>query len=416
VKIGYVLSRFPVLSQTFIINEIIELIETGHEVTIFSLTRPRSNLSHPEVSKYRLAERVYYLPVIGRMAPDVQDPPAWLASLSCQVYGGDTPVAKLLDKICLATAVHYFAKLAAKLELDILHSHFYGIASAITALIAGEAQLPFTFTCHAVDIFVDPDPKILRCHMDAASRVITVSEYNKDYLKRLTGVDENKIVVVRACLAINKFESVKRQERSNSILSVCRLVRKKGLHYALLAISQLVREFPRLRYRIIGDGPEKKELMPMVKSLGLERHVEFLGSMGGDQAFLDHLSEASFMLLPCIQTENGDLDVCPLVLQEAMCAQVPVLSTNISAIPELVENGKQGLIIPPNDVQQLVTAMKTLLLDQDLRKKMGKAGHEKIEQKFNIHKEVSRLLSVWREITGIDSRGVNEASRSLAIL
>lgn len=92
------------------------------------------------------------------------------------------------------------------------------------------------------------------------------------------------------------------------------------------------------------------------------------------------------------------LDVCPLVLQEAMCAGVPVVSTDISAIPELVENGKQGLIVPPNDVRQLVVAMKTMLSDKELRTKMGQAGPEKIEQKFNIHKEVARLLSIWQKI------------------
>ena len=152
-------------------------------------------------------------------------------------------------------------------------------------------------------------------------------------------------------------------------------------------------------------GPQKKELMHMVKSLGLELNVEFLGSMGGDQAFLGHLSEAAFMLLPCIQPKNGDLDVCPLVLQEAMCAGVPVVTTNISAIPELVEDGKQGLIVEPNDIQQLVSAIATMLLDRDLRTQMGRAGPEKIEQKFNIHKEVAKLLAIWQEVTGSKCRG-----------
>lgn len=397
-KVGYVLSQFPVLSQTFVMNEIIELIETGHDVTIFSLTRPSNSSFHPEVDKFRLMDRTYYLPVVSRMAPDVNEPSAWLASFASRLYGGKTLADRLFRGLCQATVVNYFSRLARKLGVDILHTHFYGIASAITALIAGTAGIPFTYTCHAVDIFVNPDPKVMRRHMDAAGKVITPSDYNKDYLRQLTGVEEDKIEVVRACLDINKFKLVQKQESGTNILTVGRLVRKKGLNYAILAIAEVVKEFPDLRYRIIGEGPQKKELMQLVKSLGLEGHVEFLGNMGGGQDFLKHLSEAAFMLLPCIRPENGDLDVCPLVLQEAMCARVPVVSTDLSAIPELVENGKQGLIVPPNDVRQLVVAIKTMLSDKELRTKMGQAGPEKIDQKFNIHKEVARLLSIWQKI------------------
>lgn len=397
-KVGYVLSQFPVLSQTFVMNEIIELIETGHDVTIFSLTRPSNSSFHPEVDKYRLMDRTYYLPVVSRMAPDVNEPSAWLASFASRLYGGETLADRLFRGLCRATVVNYFSRLARKLEVDILHTHFYGLSSAITALIAQKAGLPFTYTCHAVDIFVNPDPKVMRCHMDAAGKVITPSDYNKDYLSHLTGVEEDKIEVVRACLDINKFQSLKRQDNDTDILTVGRLVKKKGLNYAISAIAEVVKEFPRLRYRIIGEGPQKKELIHQVKSLGLEGHVEFLGNMGGGQDFLKHLSEATFMLLPCIQPENGDMDVCPLVLQEAMCALVPVVSTNISAIPELVESNKQGLIVQPNDVPQLVVAIKTLLSDKDLRTSMGQAGFEKIEQKFNIHKEVARLISIWQKI------------------
>ena len=398
-RIAYLLSQFPVLSQTFVMNEIIELIENGHDLLIFSLSRPRRGLTHPEVAEYRLMDRTFYLPLVSMVAMDAQEPSPRLASFGSRVYGGNTLTAKLVSNICSLTVAAYFARLARELQVDVLHSHFYGIASAVTALVSHQSWIPFTYTCHAVDIFVSPDPRVMRRHMEAAARVITPSYYNREYLKGLTGINGNKIEVVRACHSIKKFKSVTRQENDRVILTVGRLVRKKGLHYGLLALRELVCEFPGLRYRIIGDGPEKKKLIKLTESLQLEGNVEFLGSMSTSESFLEQLSQAAFMLLPCIQTKDGDMDVCPLVLQEAMCARVPVVSTNISAIPELVENGIEGFVIQPNEVEPIVSAARSLLTDIQLRDRMGKAGQEKIEQEFNIHTEVNKLLSIWRDIS-----------------
>jgi glycosyltransferase involved in cell wall biosynthesis len=398
-KIAYVLSQFPVISQTFVMNEIVELIAKGHEVFIFSLSRPRGAGMHREVSKYFLIERTHYFPVVSCISSDMQEPGPRLASLGSQVYGPDSFGGRVLNLICRAAVAPYFARLAERLKIEVLHAHFYGMASSLAALVSGRTGIPFTYTCHAVDIFVAPRPRVMRRHMDAASRIITPSEYNKEYLMRLTGIPSGKIEVIRACHAIDKFKAVQRRENGRVIISTGRLVEKKGIAYAISALQTLVGEFPDLRYRIIGNGPEKRKIQDLVKSLNLEMYVELL-DRSGHTSFMQNLAIAAFMVLPCVRTEEGDMDVCPLVLQEAMCSGVPVLSTNISAIPELIENGVEGLVVPPNDVYSLAAAMRSLLKNEDLREQMGQAGRRKMDDKFNIHEEVDKLLTVWKEAIG----------------
>ncbi len=393
-RIAYVLSRFPVLSQTFVMNEIVELIEKGHEVVIFSLSRPSGAAAHPEVAEYRLIERTRYAPVIGSMSSNAGDPRPGIAAMGSQIYGANSFVGSLLSQICGATVAVYFASLARRMKVDVLHAHFYGLASALAALISGRTGIPFTYTCHAVDIFVAPCPQVMRRHMQAAFKVITPSDYNKEYLCHLTDMPADKIEVIRACHLIDKFKHVVRHEHNRTIISTGRLVAKKGLITAILAVHKLRDEFPDLRYLIIGDGPEKTEIIRLVKCLKLEGNVELLEETAHD-AFMSNLSKSSFMVLPCIRTIAGDMDVCPLVLQEAMCARLPVLSTKISAIPELIEDGVEGYIVPPGDVNKLAGAMRSLLINSDLRERMGQAGRRKMEEKFNIHKEVDKLLSIW---------------------
>ena len=176
-------------------------------------------------------------------------------------------------------------------------------------LISGFTKIPFTFTAHASDIFIDPNVEALRERMRSASAVITPSYFNRDYLHDLTGISREKIHVVRACPIIDKFKGVKRKEKDFTITTVGRLVEKKGIKYGILAVKKLVKEYPEIRYRVIGSGPLENELKGLVRSLDLEKNVEFLGNLD-DNSLIEELSKTTVFILPCVRAKNGDLDVC----------------------------------------------------------------------------------------------------------
>ena len=390
-NIGYVLGVFPKLSETFILNEIVELTKRGHEVYIFSIFYPREKIVQPEVGEYKLLSRTYYAPSYFRLVLELFKP----NSFPLLFYRNNRLLSKLY---CIAVA-KYFSKIVRELDLDILHAHFATEPTYVAMLISKLTEIPFTFTAHAFDIFIKPDVKALKERMEGAAAVITPSYYNKNYLYNLTNVKEDKIHVVRACANIEKFKRIKREPNGGPpiILSVARLVEKKGIKYGILAIKELINEFPTIQYRIVGSGPLESELKELVNSLNLTAHVKFLGNLDGE-SLMHELEKAAIFVLPCVQAKNGDRDVWPVALQEAMIAKVPVISTTVGGIPELIEHGKEGYLVEPGNVKQLAGAIRTLLRDSELRNKMGELGRKKIEEKFNIHKEVEKLLKIWKEI------------------
>lgn len=395
-RIGYILLQFPVVSETFIMNELIELINRGHEIYVFSLIHPKEHVVHPEVKKYRLLERTHYLPAYARLGLELLKPQTWPALFN-DAYEGKPSKSKLLGKLFSAAAINYLSRAIPDFHLDVLHTHFYGLPTFVTMQVSQRTGIHFTFTCHAFDIFIKPNAKVMQKHMEATAKVITISNYNRDYLQKLTGINKDKIEVVRACAILDKFENIEKNESGFEILTVARLVEKKGIKYGILAIAELIKEFPRLRYKIIGAGPLEKGLLALVKSLHLEDNVEFLGKTS-NETILTELSRAAIVLLPCIQADNGDQDGIPVTLMEAMCSQTPVISTNVSGIPELIENGKQGLLVEPKNTKQLSIAIRALLRDSALRARIGKESKRKIEQKFNIRKEVRKLINIWAGI------------------
>jgi len=393
-RVGYILAVFPTLTENFAVNELIELPAEGHEVYIFSLLRPKERLVQPEIEKYGLLERTCYLPSYARLGLRLSNPQLY-GTLFNKAYAARNLKSRLFG----VAAADYLCRRIAGLDLDILHAHFYGLTTFVGTLLSQRTKLPFTFTCHAADIFIQPKPKVLRRHMEAASKVITISHYNVDYLHNLTGIDKQKIEVIRAYPNIEKLKTVPRREEGVTVLTVGRLVEKKGIEYGVMAVREVAKEFPQIKYRIVGAGPLEQRLKKLVQSLDLDGNVTFLGALDSDSVVRE-LAKATIFVLPCIKARNGDVDGCPMTLQEAMYLRVPVISTNIASIPELIEDGKEGLLVEQQNVEQLASAIRMLLHDKGLRTAMGENGRAKVEREFNIHKEVDKLVSLWEAAKG----------------
>jgi glycosyltransferase involved in cell wall biosynthesis len=156
-------------------------------------------------------------------------------------------------------------------------------------------------------------------------------------------------------------------------------------------------DYPEIKYSIIGSGPLEKELKELAKSLNLQNNINFLGNLS-DDSLNDESKKATIFMLPCVMAKNGDMDGIPVALMESMYLGIPVVSTTISGIPELIKNGKEGILVEPKNVEQLTIAMKLLLKDKELRFKIGLNGRKKIKNDFNIQNEINKLFEIWEKV------------------
>lgn len=396
-KIGYVLKIFPKISEKFVTNEILELIKMGHDVHIFSIYHPnkrfigKEKVVHDEISEYELLEKTHYSPYVHRSILELSG----YASLTI----GHHPDNILHNGLCTDVAGHFARSVKHMgIDLDVIHAHFATEQTFVAIKMSKMLNVPCTCMAHANDIFINPDAKSLREKFENVSAVATPSYYNREYIHNLTGISKDKIFVIRACPSMDELKDLKREENGYNILTISRLTEKKGLRYGILAIKELITEYPNIMYKIIGSGPLEKDLKKLIVSLGVENNVKIIGNLDND-SLNNEFNRATAFILPCIRARNGDLDGIPVSLMEAMYLKIPVISTKVSGIHELIENGNDGLLVDANDAKQLSYAIGTLLADNDLRIKIGNNGKQKIEKDFNISKEVEKLTNIWKDIT-----------------
>jgi glycosyltransferase involved in cell wall biosynthesis len=392
-KIGYVLNVFPKLSETFVINEMVELMQRRHEISIFPISRSNERIVQPEVNVYNLTAKAHYLPFASELVPTIA------STVSSNAAAGRRPGLSAARRLYCVAAARFFSRIVRRLDLDIIHAHFANQSTYTAMLMSKYAQVPFTFTTHAIDIFDNPDVDSIKEKAEKASAIITISNFNRNYIHKLTGTSLERIHVVRACV-LNRFRDFKRETPKGNrrrILSVARLVETKGIKYGILAVNKLTKRFPDIEYRIVGSGPLEAELDSLVESLDLENNVKMLGELDAS-VLADEFKKAGLFVLPCVRTATGDMDGIPVSLMEAMCLGIPAISTNISGIPELIEDGKSGLLVEEKNVGQLAEAIETLLQDESFASKIGGEGRKKVEESFNIHNEVGKLLRIWDEI------------------
>lgn len=181
------------------------------------------------------------------------------------------------------------------------------------------------------------------------------------------------------------------------MLTVARLVEKKGIAYLIKAIPMVIKEMPKCKFTIIGSGPQYDNLQHLVCDLDIENYVQFRGDVS-DSELMRYYDDVDMFILPCIVIENGDRDGIPVAMMEAMTMELPVISTTVSGIPELVEDGASGILVPPKDEKAIADAIVTLCKDSELRVKMGKKGREIIEREYNIASEAEKLIGVFENV------------------
>lgn len=412
-KVGYVLKRFPRLTETFILNEILELERQGVDIEIFSLLRPPAEARHALLASLRAS--VTYVPCTQAMA-------AWRVEVAT---GGRAPegrdVVELLDRdetpfanlfpgksaervgrLCLAATT--IAALASQRGVGHLHAHFGSDATSVALLAGRLSGLPFSFTAHARDIYhtyVDPtvDAELRRRKMAEAAFVATVSDYNLRHLQGLAGTGSaTRIHRIYNGIDLRRIRPPTTERDADRFLSVGRLVEKKGFSDLIEACRLLRDNGASFRCDIIGEGPLRPVLERQIAEANLTE-VRLRGAVPQEEV-LSAMATATALVLPCVVTTSGDRDGLPTVLSEALAAGLPAISTTVSGGPEVVDAGRTGLLVAPDDAPSLAVAMQSLLADPELRRRLGEAGRAKAEREFDLVRNVGTLRALFQDAAG----------------
>lgn len=407
----YVLDDFPKLSETFILNEIAELIRRGINVEILAHRNPHENMINEDVLNYNLFDKTKYfrLPPPSELKFRYIISPVFYDCIFKTLKNHHTR-ATLKHIVRLSYYIPFYR------NIDLIHSHF-AHRSAVTGMqMSRVLNKPFTFTAHAFEIFSQKSYSKDRLKMlsDNAEKIITPSVFNKYYIIKETDCTPDKVEIVRATIDLEKFDNRKRsynEENKIKILAIGRMIEKKGFEYLIKAMNIINKSKPEAFLNIVGTGELESSLIKLTRELGLTKSVNFLGAQPNERAIYE-LSSSDIAVLPCVVAKDGDMDVCPLTLQEAMAMEVPVVSTTVGSIPELIEDGKEGILVPERNESALAQAIMKLIDNPSLRQEMGKRGREKILREFNIETQVEKLTHLWSRITD-NSSHINHSEKTV---
>ena len=405
-RVVYVVRSWPRLSQTFVVNEVLGLERLGVDIEIFSMVHPDEPLAQAQVGDVRAPVR--YLdaarrrPVLERVREHVgalaAAPGRYVGTL-VEVARGSHLAAGYSTASrweCFAHAVHVAAVLrAAEVGGDPIgriHAHFAHDPALVALLVHRLTGVPFSLTAHARDLYGIP-ARTLAARTDAAAAVVTCCRANAEYLRDTVAASP---VLVHHGVDLDRYRPAANGRGGGmpTILSVGRLVEKKGFADLLAALALVRDEGEPFRCTIYGDGPLRDELEARRDELGLDGVVTFAGACAPDDLIPAFRGADVFVLTPVLGAD-GDRDGVPNVLVEAMACGVPVVSTTVGGIPELVTHGEDGLLAPAHDPATVARHLETLLRDPSCRATLGARGRSTVEAQFDARVAASRLASLF---------------------
>lgn len=389
-RVAYVLKRYPRYSETFVVNEILELERAGVDLHIFSLRYPEDGHFQDAISRVRAP--VTYLTSTGLKVSEFWASQVRLADEIPETW-------TTLEEHHELEARHLYQAIRLALEirrLDIghIHAHFATEATAIARAAAAFSQIRYSFTAHAKDIFHESvDPAELTKKIRDASAVVTVSEFNREFLGKRRPEFTNSIVRIYNGLDLERFPYDDPTSRPPTILAVGRLVEKKGFNDLVDACHLLNEAGSKFRCEIVGKGELEDALRKQIADLGLESRVHLVGARPQADV-IERIRAAALLAAPCVTGADGNRDGLPTVLLEAMALGTPCVSTDVTGIPEAIRHDETGLAVRSNDVRALAAAMQQLLDDESLRVRLARRARQHIETNFDVRRNSRDLQRV----------------------
>lgn len=394
-EIGYVLRRFPVLSETFVLNELLALEERGVPLQVFSIHRPNDPRFHEELP--RLKARVSYLPDLAEasmLLRQVLSARQRFGSRFWRTLGWILPLRRpeLLWRFLQGA---YVANEASRLGLRHLHAQFANRPATVALLASRLSGIPFSFTAHATDIFkTTVNQRALRDKVEAARWVVTVSDFNRDYLLGVTGASPEKIVVVRNGIRLDEFTPGPPPPFPPfRMVCVARLVEKKGLPDLIEACALLRDRGLDFQLGIVGKGSLRNELESLIALRELRNHVQLLGPHTHGEV-LARYREAHLCVLSAVVGRDGNREGLPVSIVEALACGLPVVSTPIAGIPEAVRDEHNGILVPPGDPASLARALERVAREPGLYNTLRDNARSSVVDNFDLPRTAAALHQI----------------------
>jgi glycosyltransferase involved in cell wall biosynthesis len=397
--LGFLVKTYPKISETFVLQEVLALQNEPYHINIFSMQQPTDYKFHrafndvtadvnylsQECWRQRSVIKIHIKFICSRI---------W-AYVSTLIFTLTRPEGGTFGQFCQAV---YFSDLVKDKGITHLHAHFASEPAGLAELVSRLAGISYSISAHAKDIYLQ-NKSCLQRKISHAKFVVTCTDYNRHYLQ---SINTSKTPVHKLYHGIDSarlfYENVDQlpQAKMMRILSVGRLREKKGFTTLIAACQLLVQAGYKFQCDIVGYGPDKEKLQQLIDSNHLNGIVRLLGKLTHRELVAIYKQTVLFAL-PCQIADDGDRDGIPNVLMEAMTFAIPVVSTDISGIPELIENNKSGLITESKNSQELFAALQRLLDSSKLRKQLGEAGRERVINYFASDQHIGHLKELLAE-------------------
>jgi colanic acid/amylovoran biosynthesis glycosyltransferase len=404
VRVATLVRRFPELSETFILNQITGVLDQGVDLEVFAWGSGDLSTAHPDVEAYSLMRRVRYIQAPAERIPRVVQTAsallkgrAWLRPAVIARSLGSHRHDRSSSSLFL---LHAAASFLSGPPHDLMHCQFGRLGLTGLALRkVGAFQGRIVVAFRGSDLSRHRETEGYEALFREGDLFLPVCDAFRTRLVSM-GCDPARIRVHHSGIDLRRFTvgpRVRQPSEPFRLITIARLVEKKGVEYAIRAVGELVREGHSVEYIVIGEGPLREELERLAGELGLQAEVRFLGPRDHDDV-IRHLEASHVLLAPSVTAESGDQEGIPNVLKEAMATGIPVVSTYHSGIPELVEDGVSGFLVPERTVEPLADRLRFLVDHPDRWGSMGQAGRARVEAAFDSRRLSGELVQLYREL------------------
>lgn len=440
--IAFLFPAFPNLHQTFVLWEVLALRQRGVALALYSIKRPVTRTQQPEAEALRA--EVHYLPptfspavIAANLATLGSAPGRYLSAIAGVVRGwwadraagreyklkrisddapdrertwseelrgrfNRSPFMYLLKSLWLIPQAVYLGRHLRAQGIGRLHAHWASYSATMALVAHWMFDIPFSFTAHAYDIYLVP--RLLGVKVREAEFTVTCARVNAEFLATLAGpAAAARVIVNYHGVSRERFQPIPGQPHATPCIVTCgRLEPYKGHHVLLRAIAALSH---RARCIVVGEGPQRRRLEQLAAELRISDRVEFTGPVPQNRLAAIYAQADLFVLASVIIEVSGKRDVIPNVLAEAMAMQLPVVSSSISGIGELVRDGVSGRLVPPNDPAALAAVIDELLGDPEQRRRLALNGAAAVAERFDREVNIEALAALFgrQGTTGLET-------------
>ena len=389
-QFAYLFERFPSFGQTFCYREVAELARQGVAQPIFSIRKPKDE--PPQDWDKGIVERVQYVPEEEQLLREVSHA-AKKGKLTREIVSALDEWGRRTDFLRLYQAVYVGLRLQ-EMGIRHVHAHFAGMAARTAFWMDRFFGVTFSFTAHANDIFAPRDFKIgLDKLLNAARVIVTETDYAEKFLQERFPNCADRIHRIYNALNLGEFRRADFSSAPPLIVAVGRLIDKKGFADLIQACRLLMERGISFRCQIFGEGPLEKKLHEQIVELDLQSYVELAGPKPQHE-IRSYLAGGTVFVLPSVIDSEGGMDNLPTVIMEAMATGLPVISTAIGGIPEMVIDNETGLLVSAGDARALADAIENVITNPSLARRLGEKGHKRACELFSIEQNVRDLCGL----------------------